>query len=283
LLPGRSGSSNNYRFGFNGKEKDDEIDGVTGSKLDFGARIYDSRIARFLSVDPRVKDFPFWSPYLYAANNPVRYVDVNGEGPGDRVKKAESYKGTKYKQQGEWKDKARTSLRTGSSAAALEFMDCSELVCRVLAADNITPKIKSMNTGALITFFNDSKKFHKSETPISGDVVLWNGHTGIVKDYDSETKKVTVVHATKYENKDGTSVESVVTEKYKLSYYKKKKANFYRPKSESAEGKVSSENKGSSSSSSDDHLLPVLMQIINEEREARESKSNDNSSTQTEL
>ncbi|MFH2095809.1 MAG: hypothetical protein ABIJ16_08895, partial [Bacteroidota bacterium] len=41
-----------HRFGFNGQEKDDEITGVTGSHLDFGARIYDARIGRLLSIDP---------------------------------------------------------------------------------------------------------------------------------------------------------------------------------------------------------------------------------------
>jgi RHS repeat-associated protein len=48
---------NGYRFTFNGMEKDDEVKGV-GNSLDFGARIYDSRLGRWLSVDPLSYKFP---------------------------------------------------------------------------------------------------------------------------------------------------------------------------------------------------------------------------------
>lgn len=81
-MPGRSSSNDTYRYGFNGKENDNEIKGE-GNSLDFGARVYDPRIGRFLSLDPKSKDYPDWSPYVYAYDNPVRLVDDNGEGPGD--------------------------------------------------------------------------------------------------------------------------------------------------------------------------------------------------------
>ena len=82
-----SGSSG-YRYGFNGMEKDDEIKG-NGNSYDFGARMYDSRLGRFLSIDPRVRDFPWQSPYVFADNNPTRMIDVDGEGAGDKVKVAD--------------------------------------------------------------------------------------------------------------------------------------------------------------------------------------------------
>jgi|APSaa5957512622_1039677.scaffolds.fasta_scaffold12945_2 RHS repeat-associated protein len=58
--------SNAYRFGFNGKENDPAIKG-TGNSLDLGARIYDPRLGRFFSVDPKYKEFSFMSPYCIAA------------------------------------------------------------------------------------------------------------------------------------------------------------------------------------------------------------------------
>lgn len=79
LLPGRNYSSSTYNYGFNGMRKDDEIHGATGTSYDFGARIYDPRVGRWLSLDPLGSQFPSLSPFAFAANNPILYVDVNGE------------------------------------------------------------------------------------------------------------------------------------------------------------------------------------------------------------
>lgn len=77
-MPGRSFNSGDYRFGFNGKEKDDEIKG-TGNSYNFGARIHDPRIGRFLSLDPMAGSFPWMSPYVYAANTPISAIDEDGK------------------------------------------------------------------------------------------------------------------------------------------------------------------------------------------------------------
>jgi RHS repeat-associated protein len=75
-MPNGSWSASNYRYGFNGKEKENDWSGY-----DFGARLYDEKIARFRSVDPRSWIFPDISPYIYADDNPIALVDVDGEGP----------------------------------------------------------------------------------------------------------------------------------------------------------------------------------------------------------
>jgi RHS repeat-associated protein len=66
-----------YRYGFNGKENDNEVKGA-GLQLDYGFRIYDSRLGRFLSVDPLFKTYPYYTPYQYASNNPIIAIDVDG-------------------------------------------------------------------------------------------------------------------------------------------------------------------------------------------------------------
>jgi len=66
-----------YRFGFNGKEKTDETYGE-GNEMDFGARIYDGRLGRWLSTDPLQKKIPGLSPYNFAINRPIVIVDVDG-------------------------------------------------------------------------------------------------------------------------------------------------------------------------------------------------------------
>jgi len=67
-----------YRFGFNGMEKDNEAKGQ-GNSYDFGARIYDSRLGRWLSVDPDVFEYPFVSPYISSLNSPIYLKDPNGK------------------------------------------------------------------------------------------------------------------------------------------------------------------------------------------------------------
>jgi RHS repeat-associated protein len=68
---------NDYRYGFNGQEKDNEIKG-TGNSLDFGARIYDSRLGRWLSLDPLQAKYPSLSAYNFCNNNPVLFKDPDG-------------------------------------------------------------------------------------------------------------------------------------------------------------------------------------------------------------
>ena len=67
-----------YRFGFNGKEKTDEIYG-DGNGVDFGARIEDTRLGRFMSGDPMFKKFPGETPYSVAGNSPVIFIDYKGK------------------------------------------------------------------------------------------------------------------------------------------------------------------------------------------------------------
>ena len=61
---------------FNGKEMDEE----TGWYY-YGARYLMPRESRWLSVDPMAEKYPEWSGYNYTLNNPVVYVDPDGEMP----------------------------------------------------------------------------------------------------------------------------------------------------------------------------------------------------------
>ena len=78
VMPGRSFSSQAYRYGFNGKENDSEIKGITGSQQDYGFRIYDPRLGKFLSVDPLTRNYPELTPYQFASNRPLDGVDLDG-------------------------------------------------------------------------------------------------------------------------------------------------------------------------------------------------------------
>jgi RHS repeat-associated protein len=77
-MPSRSFNSEDYRFGFNGKEKDPEGLGGSGTTYDYGFRIYNPNIAKFLSIDPLYKTYPYYSSYQYAGNSPVAFIDLDG-------------------------------------------------------------------------------------------------------------------------------------------------------------------------------------------------------------
>ena len=48
---------------------------------------YDAALARFTTLDPLSDNYSFQSPYVYAVNNPILYIDWMGMGPDDRKNK----------------------------------------------------------------------------------------------------------------------------------------------------------------------------------------------------
>ena len=77
----RNFNSNEFRYGFCSAESDNEVRG-DGSAIEYGGRsIFDPRLARFISVDPREREFVSMSPYVYAANCPIMLIDQDGAGP----------------------------------------------------------------------------------------------------------------------------------------------------------------------------------------------------------
>ncbi len=77
LLPSRNGNSSNYRYGFNGMEKDDEIKGE-GNSVNYKYRMHDPRVGRFFALDPLAKNFSDVSHYNFASNTPVVAIDQDG-------------------------------------------------------------------------------------------------------------------------------------------------------------------------------------------------------------
>ncbi len=65
------------RLGFNGKEKDSSKE-WGNTAYDYGFRVYNPSIAKFLRSDPIAKNYPHSSPYAFAENSPIQAIDLEG-------------------------------------------------------------------------------------------------------------------------------------------------------------------------------------------------------------
>ena len=77
LVPNRHGSSNSYRYGFQGQEKDDELKGE-GNSLNYTFRMHDPRVGRFFATDPLFRQYAYNSPYAFSENRIIDGIELEG-------------------------------------------------------------------------------------------------------------------------------------------------------------------------------------------------------------
>lgn len=172
VMPERSFSSENYRYGYNGKEKDNEIKGE-GNSLDFGARNYDSRLGRWLSVDPKAADAPGWSPYRAFLCNPIRYTDPDGQWEWDATGNLVAQKGDNSYSMAKFLGTSQSNAmkllnRGGVTANAKGVLNLKE--GQSFAKDNLWVGGKSIGSGPVVDNTKEATAHYLTGNGAAADV-----------------------------------------------------------------------------------------------------------------
>jgi RHS repeat-associated protein len=212
-------------FSFNGKEKDDEVKG-DGNSLDFGARIYDSRLGRWLTIDYLFAKYPSFSPYNFVLNNPILFIDPDGNDVDISNLKVPSHKaalsnfvatveGYKYVSQ---------FARKGDKIGGKVFSSDGNKVNDLLQINSA--QLGSSAMGSTVTFLRDSEQGNTPLGVVSSQDVSSNANyvfqINLDNDISAENATYTIGHeAFVHADQDAIAIESANEELKKTGDFSK--------------------------------------------------------------